>query len=62
MPQVINSRNDLQLLQNSFEYCARGIINKSQSNNVNHITFHLNHVVCNASTDIQIEEDFKCVE
>ena len=62
MPQVINYKNDLQLLKNCFGYCVRGIMNKSQSNQVNHITFHLNHVVCNSSTDIQIEEDFKFVK
>ena len=62
MPQVINYKNYLQLLENCFGYCVRGIMNESQSNQVNHITFHLNHVVCNSSTDIQIEEDYKFVK
>ena len=60
MPQVIKSQNNMQLLQNTFGYCVRGLINY-QNNQVNNIQFHVNHMVCN-SEDIHIERENSFVQ
>ena len=59
LPQVVRSKNNLQLLQNSFGFCVRGVTSSfgANVNQISNISFTINHVVCSTPDDILINHN-----
>ena len=59
LPQVVKTKDNLQLLQNSFGFCVRGVTNSFgvNHNKFHHINFGLNHMTCNTTNDILIHHN-----
>ena len=51
LPNVVKSKDNLQLLHNSFGFCVRGVINFSNVNQLHHATFKFNHISCSVNED-----------
>ena len=73
LPQVVKTKNNLQLLQNSFGFCIRGVTSSFglNLNGFHHISFRLNHMTCTTINDMFINtnqsferkvEDFFTIE